>query len=98
MTAGASSINRYGSKIREAALPPGCDRYSRLYKGVSICMQLLTRALSGNYVNFGVFALYGDRALADCLDVTIQLCLHVSFDEVLAYAARATSYLGEAYL
>ena len=30
-------------------------------------MLLLTRALSGNYVNFGVFALYGDRALSDCL-------------------------------
>ena len=32
-------------------------------------MLLLTRALSGNYVNFGVFALYGDRALSDCLQV-----------------------------
>ena len=46
-------------------------------------MLLLTRALSGNYVNFGVFALYGDRALADCLEVTIQMCLHVNLEEIL---------------
>ena len=26
-------------------------------------------ALAGNYVNFGVFEIYGDRALSDALDV-----------------------------
>lgn len=46
-------------------------------------MTLLTRALSGNYVNFGVFALYGDRALSDCLEVTIKLCLSIPPDQIM---------------
>lgn len=82
----------YGSRIREAPLPQGCDRYTHLYKGISICMLLLTRALSGNYVNFGVFALYGDRALANCLGVTIDMCLRVSLEEILAYPKVSRSY------
>lgn len=41
--------------------PP--DPYNTKYKGVWLCLQILTRALSGNYVNFGVFDLYGDPAL-----------------------------------
>ena len=43
----------YGTRIRDFAVPPGGDAYSLKYKGVSLCMLLLTRALSGNYVNFG---------------------------------------------
>ena len=48
----------YGSRIQQKEVPPGHDPYTQKYKGVSLCMLLLTRALSGNYVNFGVFALY----------------------------------------
>ena len=33
------------------------------YKGIWVCLAILTRALGGNYVNFGVFELYGDPAL-----------------------------------
>ena len=29
-------------------------------------------ALAGNYVNFGVFELYGDRALSDALDAALN--------------------------
>ena len=39
------------------------DAYSYRYKGIWVCLTILTRALSGNYVNFGVFDLYGDPAL-----------------------------------
>ena len=45
------------------------------YKGIAQCLVLLTRAMSGNYVNFGVFVLYGDRALSDCLEVIISRSL-----------------------
>ena len=63
------------------------------HKGISLCMLLLTRALSGNYVNFGVFALYGDRALSDCLQVTINLCLCISLDEIMSYPKVSKCYL-----
>jgi exportin-7 len=75
----------YGSRVQEKVLTLGQDPYATKFKGVSLCMLLLTRALSGNYVNFGVFALYGDRSLADCLEVTIQMCLHVKLEEIIAF-------------
>lgn len=42
-------------------------------------------ALSGNYVNFGVFELYGDRALVDALDVALKMILVIPLAEILAY-------------
>ena len=37
--------------------------YAEKYKGIWLSLTVLTRALAGNYVNFGVFDLYGDPAL-----------------------------------
>lgn len=42
-------------------------------------------ALAGNYVNFGVFELYGDRALADALDIALKLTLAIPLADILAY-------------
>ena len=42
-------------------------------------------ALSGNYVNFGVFELYGDRALVDALDVTVKMILSIPLADILAF-------------
>lgn len=66
--------------------------YAQKYKGISLCLLLFTRALAGNYVNFGVFALYGDRALSDCLEVTIQLCLSIPVVDIMAYAKVCKPY------
>ena len=37
----------------------------------------LTVCPGGGYVNFGVFALYGDKALDSALETVLQLALHV---------------------
>jgi hypothetical protein len=42
-------------------------------------------ALAGNYVNFGVFELYGDRALADALDIGLKMALSVPLPDILAF-------------
>lgn len=42
-------------------------------------------ALAGNYVNFGVFELYGDRALADALDIALKMTLSIPLADILAY-------------
>ena len=47
-------------------------------KGISICFSMLRQALCGNYVNFGVFRLYGDDALDDVLNMFVKLLLSVS--------------------
>ena len=51
----------YGNSVLQAEA--GSDPYGRKYKGIWVCFQILARALGGNYVNFGVFELYGDPAL-----------------------------------
>ena len=43
-----------------------CHYPLQRYKGIWNCLAILTRALGGNYVNFGVFELYGDPALKVC--------------------------------
>lgn len=42
-------------------------------------------ALCGNYVNFGVFEIYGDRALADALETAMRMALSIPLTDVLAY-------------
>lgn len=55
--AAAAPDARCPSRPAPPARPP------QKYKGIWVCLAILTRALGGNYVNFGVFELYGDPAL-----------------------------------
>lgn len=45
----------------------------------------LFAALGGNYVNFGVFELYGDRALSDALDIALKMALSIPLPDILAF-------------
>lgn len=64
------------------------------YKGVGICLAVLKNALSGSYVNFGVFALYGDTALSDALRMTLQMALTIPLSELMAYPKAYRAYFG----
>ena len=44
---------------------------------------MLKAALCGNYVNFGVFRLYGDSALDDVLAMFVKLLLSVPQTDLL---------------
>ncbi|THF95588.1 hypothetical protein TEA_003719 [Camellia sinensis var. sinensis] len=76
-------IVAYGSRI--LSLPNRADMYTFKYKGIWILLSILSRALAGNYVNFGVFELYGDRALSDALDIALKLILSIPLVDILAY-------------
>lgn len=52
-------------------------------KGVSICFNMLRAALCGNYVNFGVIRLYGDRALDDTLEIFVKTLLSIPQSDIL---------------
>ncbi|KAM7472621.1 hypothetical protein LguiA_010804 [Lonicera macranthoides] len=80
----------YGSRI--LSLPNAADIYAFKYKGIWIALTILARALAGNYVNFGVFELYGDRALADALDIALKMCLSVPLADILAYRKLTRAY------
>lgn len=62
-------------------VPPG-DVYSQRYKGISLCLSMLSRALNGSYVNFGVFELYNDSALQSALDAAMKMALSIHPEEV----------------
>ncbi|URE41766.1 hypothetical protein MUK42_06737 [Musa troglodytarum] len=80
----------YGSSI--LSRPINTDIYNNKYKGIWISLIILSRALSGNYVNFGVFELYGDRALADALDVSLKMILSIPLADIFAYRKLTKAY------
>ncbi|GAB4836168.1 hypothetical protein Ancab_001081 [Ancistrocladus abbreviatus] len=80
----------YGSRI--LSFPNVADIYAFKYKGIWICLTILARALSGNYVNFGVFELYGDRALEDALNIALKMTLSIPLADMLAFRKLTRAY------
>jgi exportin-7 len=66
--------------------------YKKRYKCLSLSLHVLNSALGGNYVCFGVFELYNDRALENSLDVSLQLALSVPVDDISAYPKLSKAY------
>ncbi|KAI5600574.1 hypothetical protein BDE02_01G033200 [Populus trichocarpa] len=83
-------IVAYGTRI--LSLPNVADIYGYKYKGIWICLTILSRALAGNYVNFGVFELYGDRALSDALDIALKMTLSIPLADILAFRKLTRAY------
>lgn len=83
----------FGRRLLAAPLPEG-DIYKERYKAMALSLNVLISALSGNYVCFGVFALYNDPALDNALDVSLQMVLSVSVDDVIAYPKLSKAYFG----
>jgi hypothetical protein len=77
----SSILCTYGSRI--LAVPVQTDIYKEKYKGVRLMLNALVAALSGNYVNFGVFGLYQDDVrtcwivLFDTTYCLLSCCLYV---------------------
>jgi exportin-7 len=80
----------YGSRILQQ--PVMNDIYLEKYKGIRLMLNVLTCALSGNYVNFGVFTLYQDKALQNALDVALQTCLQIPVSDVLTFIKLSKAY------
>eukprot|EP00803_Ostreobium_quekettii_P004119 evm.model.scf_281.4 EVM.evm.TU.scf_281.4 scf_281:37255-51104(+) len=80
----------HGSAVLQRGNVP--DIYQHKYKGIWICLQILTRALAGNYVNFGVFGLYGDPALEDALKISLKMALSIPLNDIIAYKKLARAF------
>lgn len=46
-------------------------------KGISVCFIMLKAAMCGNYVNFGVFKLYGDDSLENVLNMAANMIISI---------------------
>eukprot|EP00941_MAST-03F_sp_MAST-3F-sp1_P000272 g272.t1 len=64
---------------------PKDDRYKLKYKGMGLALTMLARALGGRYVNFGVFSLYGDRALDAALEASLFMALSIPMQDLLEF-------------
>ena len=90
------AVVTFGAAALGAGPPaPGTgDPYTLRYKPTSAALAALTRALAGGYANFGVFALYGDPALADGLRAGLGLALAIPLADVLSHKKVAKSVFG----
>lgn len=79
--------------LANSSLPSG-DIYKLRYKGMSIALSVLNSALGGNYVCFGVFALYNDPALDNALDISLKMVLCIPLEHVVAYPKLSKSVFG----
>ena len=70
------------------------QHYAVKYKGIAICTAILARCLDGGYVNFGVFALYGDPALDVAMDIVFKLLLSVPVEEVSVRFLTVSKHFG----
>lgn len=84
----------YGNRLLSSPQLNSSDPqiYKKRYKGLSLALNILNSALGGNYVCFGVFDLYNDRALDNALDVALRLTLTVPLDDINAYPKLSKAY------
>ena len=85
-------ICTYGHGMLSLPAVDAHEIYKLRYKGYAIALDVLNSALSGNYVCFGVFQLYQDRALDNALDVALKLILTVSLDDIVSFPKLSKSY------
>ncbi|MEQ2205778.1 hypothetical protein XENOCAPTIV_013642 [Xenoophorus captivus] len=85
-------ITTYGNRILTLGEVPKEQVYGVKLKGVSVCFAMLKAVLSGNYVNFGVFRLYGDDALDNALQTFIKLLLSIPHSDLLDYPKLSQSF------
>lgn len=84
----------YGNRLLSMPQPSSNDPeiYKKRYKGLGLALSVLNSALGGNYVCFGVFELYQDRALENALDVALRMALSIPIDDISAYPKLSKAY------
>ncbi|XP_077291179.1 ran-binding protein 16 isoform X2 [Arctopsyche grandis] len=87
----SSIICAYGSRILNLEVTKDLI-YPMKLKGILICFSMLKAALCGNYVNFGVFRLYGDDSLDNVLNMFVKLLLSIPQTDLLDYPKLSQTY------
>ncbi|XP_055684266.1 ran-binding protein 16 isoform X1 [Lutzomyia longipalpis] len=84
-------ICTYGSRVLSLEVHKNQEYQMRL-KGMSVCFLMLKSILCGNYVNFGIFKLYGDDTLDNVLNTTVEMILSIPHNHLLEYPKLSQSY------
>lgn len=87
----SKAICCYGSRILTLDVPKD-QQYPMRLKGIAVCFIMLKAALSGNYVNFGVFKLYGDDTLDNVLNIAAKLIVSIPRRDLIEYPKLSKAY------
>uniref|UniRef100_A0A1A9UHR9 Uncharacterized protein n=1 Tax=Glossina austeni TaxID=7395 RepID=A0A1A9UHR9_GLOAU len=79
----------YGNRILHLDVPRD-QQYPMRLKGISVCFTILKNALGGNYVNFGVFKLYGDDTLDNVLNIAAKMITSIQQNDLLGSVEHCT--------
>lgn len=67
------------------------DVYRQKYKPTAVALEMFCNAQSGDYVNTGVFAWYGDSALSQAVVLGLRLALEIPTSDLTSYGASLRS-------
>ncbi|KAG0271184.1 Exportin 7, partial [Linnemannia exigua] len=82
----------FGSNLLSHPITNESTRWSEKYKGIMLYFNIMSVSLSGKYTNFGVFKLYGDKALDRVLDIFFQLMLAIPVDDMTAFPKLGAAF------
>ncbi|KAI9208668.1 exportin-7 [Polychytrium aggregatum] len=85
-------LHVYSQLLKNAPAVSGNQLWSDRYKGITTCLNILRWSLAGQYVNFGVFALYNDQALVVALNVVSEMVLQIPMKDIMAYSKLCSAY------
>ncbi|KAF9958817.1 hypothetical protein BGZ65_001169 [Modicella reniformis] len=82
----------HGQSLLNRTISNGSERWTGKYKGIMLYFNVMSVSLSGKYANFGVFKLYGDKALDHVLELFFQLMLAVPVDDMVSFPKLARAF------
>lgn len=92
--AASEMVGNYCRKVESVPITGTSNDYAPRWKGVAAALTCLVKALEGGYVNFGVFALYGDPALNHALTSVFKIILPLPVDDIMKFPKLALAYSG----
>jgi hypothetical protein len=93
--AASAVVNTFLSSPAAAAAlsPDATDAWAKKYKPVFVCGQLMSRALDGGFLNFGVLKLYNDASLDQSVNFLLKALLDVPLDALFSFPKLAQMYM-----
>ncbi|KAI8637367.1 armadillo-type protein [Parasitella parasitica] len=82
----------FGQQILNQRITDEAQKYPLKYKGMSACFNIMARCLGGKYINFGVFWLYGDKAISDAFAMMFRLIIDIPLEDMMNFPKLSRSF------
>ncbi|KAL7073722.1 hypothetical protein ACQ4LE_007266 [Meloidogyne hapla] len=90
----AKVVCEYGTRLLSLPPVPKEHHYKQRIKNTGVVCQIIKNVLSGNYLPFGVFYIYGDTCMTDTLDITFKLFYRLQEENFLVYPKLTQAVYG----